>query len=228
MALGRRTLHRVYSAVFLLMLIGVAFFGAYSGGNDVSQPKTDSQQRTSDRKNSPVSDAPASVTEPVGSGKYDPPCDKTQTTNDTSICEERRSADAAEQANIWAERQFYLGVIGGGILLWTLLYTRRGTDAAVAAATAANKSNEVMRDAAKEQLRAYVCLDDIEINIKNLAAPRAHRTQPRPIEWDFVWIKAKNAGQTPARNVCVFSGWVVLEFGSGLPKDFSFPMTEVR
>lgn len=113
------------------------------------------------------------------------------------------------------------------VFIWQLRMMRSSLkdaeDAANAAkesATAAKESVETARDTAKKQLRAYLGVSGITIEISNPESPTSHADG---IFWDFTRLAIRNAGQTPARNVKVHVNWVWGNFSAVIPAGFGYP-----
>jgi hypothetical protein len=128
------------------------------------------------------------------------PCQPGDDRRYSDLCAQWKAADAASDSAWWAWAAGLSAVIS--------------TMAVLAAIRLAYQANQIARDTAKRQLRAYVFLNRIicreEID-----------GQGKPGLYSFI-AEWKNFGQTPAQNVKVFANcwhW----HGSKLPSWFSFP-----
>jgi hypothetical protein len=111
--------------------------------------------------------------------------------------EQREIEDLQAQQDmaLWAKAMFWaafasviLTFVGICLIAWTLYYTRRAADAAVAAVDKAKSTLEVTRDIGSRQLRAYVGTSRVYFR---------DFTPDRPIS---VVVEIQNFGQTPAYN----------------------------
>jgi hypothetical protein len=68
--------------------------------------------------------------------EYKRPCGKPKDAAESELCAQWEAADAAVQSVMWAERQTWLGVLGFLGLIATLVYTAKGTSAAIDAVEA--------------------------------------------------------------------------------------------
>jgi len=127
-----------------------------------------------------------------------------------------RSADASEALVDLNVFQLILGTFGTLLLGATFFFTAKATQAASAAAIAAEKSVDIARISAERQLRPYVLMDQLNF----LPSANAQGSIDR---WT-ICVAWRNTGQTPARNVIAKGNYCVIEGGnSPLPDDFSFP-----
>ncbi|MEM7529842.1 MAG: hypothetical protein AAF416_19625 [Pseudomonadota bacterium] len=98
-------------------------------------------------------------------------------------------ADATQALVGWTAASFVLGLAGVVLVGFTLYETRRGTRAVV-------DSNNILRDTAYSQIRAYVGITDAQAILKEI-----------PLSEDFeltLYIEVANGGQTPAFDVSSF------------------------
>jgi hypothetical protein len=112
-----------------------------------------------------------------------------------------------------------LGIVATVVSVYALVWigrtwdqARKSANAAIVAAEAAVQANIDTREVSQRQLRAYVTLDDIRpVNIG----------RPNHTDDDLrIYIRWKNAGQTPARNI----RWDVNHgVFNVVPADFDFP-----
>jgi hypothetical protein len=137
--------------------------------NSQQQPEaapTNSTQENS-AQNSPL---PGEREQTVKTDWGNPECGQAQSHDEADLCEQRRMAKAAEDAVLLSKIQIALGIAGAGLLLWTLYYSRRATEAAIVAADAATDSASATREAnlltqhhAEKELRAYVLIQGADI-----------------------------------------------------------------
>ncbi len=115
----------------------------------------------------------------VQSVRYKQPCTEPQGHDESDLCAQYRAAEAAGIAAYWARWQAWLsigGIIGLG---FTVMLTIRATKAAV-------QSNEIARETAKGELRAYLGVE-------------AHSIEPYVIDQGGkVIFRLQNYGQSPA------------------------------
>jgi hypothetical protein len=113
----------------------------------------------------------------------------------------RQGAAAAERQADYAEISLWVGGLAAIATAWAAIEAGR-------AATAASKSNEIARETAKSELRAYVFISTARIAHLKREAPHA-------------FIEIKNFGQTPAYRVNhAFKFYISL---IGEPPELSFP-----
>jgi hypothetical protein len=79
---------------------------------------------------------PIPPVEPKQAAEYPRPCRKPKDAAESELCAQWQAADAASDSVKWARYQTLLGVLGAIGLIWTLIYTARGTRAAVEAVEA--------------------------------------------------------------------------------------------
>lgn len=102
--------------------------------------------------------------------------------------------------------------------------TAIGTGFAILASYIAYQTFESTIDTAQKQLRAYVGVDDIDIEL-----PSSKVENYQPVKQslgklipDYLILKVKNTGSTPAKKVTTWINWEPLAFGYQLPEDFDF------
>jgi hypothetical protein len=78
--------------------------------------------------------------EPAKPDWANPECNKPKDHDEADLCVQRQMAHTARYSLYSNYFQIGLGVIGAGLLLWTLRYTRRATEATAVAANAARES----------------------------------------------------------------------------------------
>jgi hypothetical protein len=99
-----------------------------------------------------------------------------------------------------------------------------GTVFAITASYVAYQTFESTVDTAQKQLRAYVGVDDIGIE---LPSSKVENYQPVKLSLgthipDYLILTVKNTGTTPAKKVTTWVNWEPLPFGYQLPEDFDF------
>jgi hypothetical protein len=118
---------------------------SYAQDNREQKPETSPAQQTQERAKPSI---PITITAPVRverEKEVEPDWDKlkcgeAKSHDEADLCEQRRMAKAAEDSVLLNKIQIGIGVLGLLALLITLRLTRRSTDAAVAAATTADKT----------------------------------------------------------------------------------------
>jgi hypothetical protein len=85
------------------------------------------------------------------------------------------------------------------------------------------------RQSSERQLRAYVGIENIEIDCPNLSNLNYVKYVPSPgtMSPDVINITVKNFGTTPANKVHVLANWGGIQFGARLPDNFDFPVTDI-
>lgn len=158
---------------------------------------------------------------------------KTHADNDPNQTENaddyaRRSAEASETQAFYAVWQFYVGIVGAIAGALAAAFTGWAALEAGRAARAAAASNEIARDTAKRELRAYVTLARMETERLDVAPynfPLQTSNDAKTIMdnltygYGFRFI-LKNSGQTPAKNVIIGFNASVLEGGIADKFDF--------
>jgi hypothetical protein len=138
--------------------------------------------------------------EPAKPDWANPECNKPKDHDEADLCVQRQMAHTAQSSLYSNYVQIGLGVIGAGLLLWTLRYTRRATEAAAVAAKAARDS----ADALPNVERAYIFIeihpnvaDGIRRTLSELMNKTGYRdgnlTLSADIRYQFI-----NHGKTPA------------------------------
>lgn len=130
-----------------------------------------------------------------------------------SADEDKRARDnlkAQQDTAYWARYMFWVGfgeliVTGAGVfLVWrTLKASWAAAREAKRAADAANASLNHAKESTERQLRAYVGIDSIKLEITSdiLTYEPTDLTSQNIIFPDFLAITVKNYGETPAKNV---------------------------
>jgi hypothetical protein len=119
-------------------------------------------------------------------------CAKPADENQENLCIEREAAKAAVQQAAWARWTFILGLIGTGIVLATIFYTRRSVGAAISAANAAERAADI----ARSQYRPIVLLSINQSEIDY--AQRADKTLFPTVSYTL-----RNVGKSPAHIIAV-------------------------
>jgi len=182
--------------------------------NSKHQEETDHASYTIQQASPKLGPLPFKRKEPAKTDWANPECNKPKDHDEADLCIQKQMAHTAKNSLFSNYIQIGLGVIGAGLLLWTLRYTKRATDSAVASAKAAQDSASAARAQiaiternTKLESRAYVHIEEISIPDGNL-------------ENDVtIVIKFKNFGNTPAYRVTVRAG---ATHNSGREPDFSF------
>lgn len=143
-------------------------------------------------------------------------CDPPQSAEQDNLCQERRSAQAAEKSVEWARYTFWAGVAGTVGLVATLIFTARATQAAQRSARAAEIAVERgdaalahAKEVSRIELRPY-------LSFMNLDSGTAINSSFGSETGD--WVVAvpvfKNFGKTPARNAIIHVAQKTVPFAS--------------
>ena len=109
-----------------------------------------------------------------------------------------------------------------------VLATSINATATVAASIAAIISLAALLDIRKtnkRQLRAYVGLESLRLELPELNDPNYRPIQPDKaglVVDDYVLATVKNYGTTPALDVRTQVNWVYVSFGTRIPADFAY------
>lgn len=155
------------------------------------------------------------------------PCSGPQSREESELCAQWRAATGTKQAARWALWQLLLsllGVIGLGFTLWfnkraidLALESGRDTEMALATAErnaeAAASQVRIAQETAYRQLRAYVSIENVEID--GVAPALIGGT-----------IFVRNAGKTPAKIEVYLNRyigqWPILQFPDDAPQPFRY------
>ena len=154
--------HRLsYTALggFLAVFLGVGIaLGLSPNQGDIKgkepPPPTEQKQEAPSAPSVP----PAVVTETTPRSVYRPDCDSPKSRDEADLCEQRRMADAAYETVEWVEWQYW-ATIGEIVALVVTIVV------AAAAVAAAFRANRISKDSAERQLRAYVQVEDIQLEL---------------------------------------------------------------
>jgi hypothetical protein len=136
---------RFHSLLIVAPLIAAsAVLLAYEGHTQSNPPTPPTQAEQQTAPTSPTPSAPNPQAQPE---YYEASCRRPKTREDAELCEQRRSAQAAEDAVWWAAFQTKLGVAGFITVLLSLIFTGWAAIAASRAARAAADSVKVARTA---------------------------------------------------------------------------------
>jgi len=153
---------------------------------------------------------------------YAPSCGGPRNAEEASYCDQRRSTVAAEKAADWAERQFWISLVGTIGLVATIIFTAVATRAANRAARASEESLNDARAEATEQSRRFeaqlrVAIDAARAATLGAEAAQVSSATERDVERAYVFggvekmtinpgktvsrihIHMVNMGRTPAR-----------------------------
>jgi hypothetical protein len=150
----------------------------------------------------------AAITEAAKPSEKDRGCTQGKEERQSDLCAQWKAADAASDAARWAMASLFVGIVGTGLLVWTLWETRQSS---------------------RRELRAYLFADSVgcyeiwEPKKNRLGRTKKHKTG---IVGATVFIK--NSGQTPAYKVrhigevaiCKCFEESLLEIGDGDIKGF--------
>lgn len=129
----------------------------------------------------------------------------------SDLVQQTRSADAAAATVNLTYRQMLIDLAGAIFGVLTVLAAGYAAFYARRAAEAGRGSNEIARENARHQLRAYMTSGDISLNSITINGNRLW-------EISHSW---KNTGQTPAQLVSTNFNWV--DFPAELPTRFDYP-----
>lgn len=183
----------VIAVVGCLIYLPWAALAQPPSGPHPRSPYSDSQQQAQNAASPPVA-APSKQEKPY-TADYQRSCNNPDKHEDADLCQQWRSANAAEYVASWSWLQFIVGVIGSGVAGIAAIFTAWAAIAASKAARSADKAVEVTSDTAKRQLRAYLHVDK---TILDGIAPHMH-----PV----ARVTVVNSGATPAKilfnNYCI-------------------------
>jgi hypothetical protein len=130
--------------------------------------------------------------------EYRAPCEEPKGKDESDLCAQWRAAEAGENSAFWAEWGFWITILGSGLLLWQIALTREAVQDTGRATEAMREANEIARDTAHRQLRAY-------LTPKEIVRDRRFNMNNGEGEADYlrVQIIIQNTGQTPAVNLGV-------------------------
>jgi hypothetical protein len=127
-----------------------------------------------------------------------PNCQNPNNHDEADLCEQRKMSESSAETVYWNKLQVALSALGFAALLYTIYLTYRATRAAF-------ESNEIARETAQQELRAYISFRPHALI--DLAPKR------KPMAKFFI----VNNGQTPAKNMRYIAGMERLRFP--LPPD---------
>lgn len=119
--------------------------------------------------------------------EYRAPCQKPKGKDESDLCAQWRSAEAAENSAFWTKWGFWIATIGSAFLLWQIILTRRAVEDTGKATQAMLDANELADKTAQRQLRPYLSPSRAWFKMDDSGEPIAE-------------IFIKNYGQTPAIN----------------------------
>lgn len=91
------------------------------------------------------------------------------------------------------------------------------------------KTYEATVDTSRKQLRAYVGLDNLQIELPSLhPGYKPYELRPGFVFPDRFLLTVKNSGTTPAKQTTVWINWQDTAYGYALPSDFPFADKEER
>ena len=91
------------------------------------------------------------------------PCERPKGRDESALCAERRSAEAAENSAFWAACGFWLSVVGSAFLIWQVALTRKAVEETSAATDAAREANQIARHNAELEMRPIIVFDGLLI-----------------------------------------------------------------
>jgi hypothetical protein len=123
--------------------------------NSKHQEEADRASYTIQQAGPKLGPIPRERKEPAKTDWANPECNKPKDHDEADLCVQRQMAHTAQSTLYSNYVQIGLGVIGAWLLLWTLRYTGRATEAAAVAARAARDS----ADALPNLERAYIFIE---------------------------------------------------------------------
>lgn len=119
-------------------------------------------------------------------------CSTAKSHDEADLCVQRRMADAAEDSVTLNKWQIAVAIVGFALVVWNLFYTRRATNAAVAAAVTAEKAMfEIEAPYLYPVIRTNSLREDLVVGYDHPRSPF------KPITPTFS-ITIKNYGRAPA------------------------------
>jgi hypothetical protein len=120
---------------------------------------------------------------------------------------------------------FIVAIIQAGLFYWQLVLIRGSLGDTQVAARAAADSARTMKTTAQRQLRAYVCVEGLQIgNVANPPQPqRGQKIIPtvahihRPLDGPLINLALKNFGQTPASETTFWAEVLFREYPLSSP-----------
>ena len=125
--------------------------------------------------------------------QYRTPCHQPEGQGESDLCAQWRAANAAQDGAFWTKWGVWIGIIGSTLLLWQIILTRQAVVDTSEATEAMREANEIARDTAKRQLRAYITTEDHCVADFQIGGKHKHI------------CKVYNRGQTPAYDVKIWS-----------------------
>lgn len=183
---------RSYLAAGGLLILAVVAEGipwiAYAQRADPTIRENTATQAAQDAEDSgEAPEASPSKQQPAYAADYQRACSKPQDATEADLCQQWRSARAAEEIVNLTRQQVELASREFYALIGTLLFTAIAAVAAALAARSADRSISVTREMAQRELRAYV------------TAEADHVENLRPNGIPVVSLLFTNSGPTPAR-----------------------------
>jgi hypothetical protein len=154
--------YRVLLAGTLAVLLFVTFgLGVMAGAlDDTHQQRYQSYRYAADKPLEPQS-ATAGNSK-AQAFEYRTPCDRPKGKDESDLCAQWKSANAAEDSAFWTKLGFWVGVIGSALLLWQIMLTRQAVEDTSEATVAMRDANEIARENMEKQLRAYLDFDGVK------------------------------------------------------------------
>lgn len=178
---------RVRNVAALGFLIAAIFAFPVSGQENHPEQKAKAAETENTGPNTPSANAPRSPEDKQPETNWGQPnCENPNTQPEADLCQQRRMAKAAEDTVFLNQIQTGIGVVGGLLLLATLVANVVGTFAAKTAAQANRDSADIQVSIETPRLRI--------LNV-SLANPGDGVGRFRPMD---VLITVQNFGRTPA------------------------------
>lgn len=120
--------------------------------------------------------------------------------------------------------QVWIVGLEASLLVLTLIFTAAATRAASRAAKAADNAVEVTEDTAKQQLRAYLGIEKLEVT--EPGSQGVYDIGDGRTGENITAITIKNFGSTPAYKVLAQLNFFTTQIGDQIKEDFTFPDPE--
>ena len=178
--------------ILICTALGLSLADGAGGPNAES---IQSAASTDQRNPNPTSSAIPVVGESSYSPKYEQACRNPKDHEEADLCQQWRSANAAENVNQWAGRQFYLivfdsviSLIGLGITIWGVYFIKHTLDEARKATKLAADANIVARQIGEAQVRAYLAIYNVRVTARS------------DVKRLTVAFSVQNLGNSPVKN----------------------------
>lgn len=133
------------------------------------------------------------------------PCEPGDDNRNSDLCAQWKAADAADKAANWAGPMFWLGIVGAGIGVFTLIAAVSAAIFAKSAANATWKTVEVTREIGEAQTRAYLNCTSAKYKLSK----------------ESIWavLEIENIGNSPATEIEIVGDLTIQDVG-GMARHF--------